>query len=129
MSTPAGTQPVPVPVHVASVEAGVQLGQPPPAGRAVRTRFLTETVDDANPVRPLLPADDRRECAWLQATGGDVYLCDNQADAEKLAGSILPASGTAPWPVNGQGALWVAQAATGAVCIVSCTADYRSEKP
>ncbi|MGH3121722.1 MAG: hypothetical protein ACRDND_11960 [Streptosporangiaceae bacterium] len=127
MSTPAGTQPVPVPVHLTSIGVGVQLGQPPPAAGAVRTRFLTETVDDANPVRPLLPADDARECAWLQATGGDVYLCASESDATQAtpAGSVLPSANTGPWPARGQGAVWAAQATSGDSCVISVTADYR----
>lgn len=124
MTTPAPIEPVPV--HITGVEASVQLGQPAPARRRpVRTRFLAETVDDANPVRPLLPDDAARVRAWLQVTGGDVYLCESQAKAEQLQGSVLPAGNTAPWPAGGQGALWVAQAVAGFACTVSCTADYQ----
>lgn len=123
---PAG--PVPVPVHIAGISAEVTLGQAAPApGRdRIRTRFLTETVDDANPVRPLLPDDSHRAGAQIQATGGDVVLCASQSDAQQAPpqGSTLPSANTAPWPVRGQGAVWAAQATSGDSCVISVTADY-----
>jgi len=129
------TQPVndqPVAVHVASIEAGVQLGPAPASGRRhVRTGFMTETVDDTNPVRPLLPASPDRVSAQVQVTGGDIYLCDSEAKALQAAdvagshqGSILPSANTGPWPLHGENAVWIAQVTATKTCVVSVTADY-----
>jgi hypothetical protein len=125
-SPPAGDL-TPVPVHVTGISAGATLGHAAPLGRdRVRTRFLTETVDDINPVRPLLPDDSDRVCARIQATGGDVVLCASEADAQHAPpqGSVLPSANTAPWPVRGQGAVWAAQKTPGTSCVISVTADY-----
>lgn len=99
--------------------------------KALRTRFGTETVDDSNPVRPLLPDASDRECAYVQAIGGDVYLCDSEAKAKQAAdqaaselGTLLPHANTAPWPLHGSQAVWIAQVAAASSCIVSYTADY-----
>ncbi len=227
--------PEPVRVHLASsdLEIGAQAAPRPRPDRIV-TRFLTETVDDTNPVRPLLPDDSDRAGAWIQASGGaaaaqtggkaavaagagaaalpstasltrfdvtftaattaagtitvskvsngnytydvpvgatglsvsypgtglapsgggptvtvagvgaaitgdisvfgtlpatagDVVLCASEADAQHNPpqGSVLPAAGTAPWPVAGQGAVWAAQKTPGTSCVISVTADYR----
>jgi hypothetical protein len=124
---PAG-EITPIPVHVTGVSAEVSLGHaaPRPGPDRVRTRFLTETVNDTNPVRPLLPDDSDRVSAWVQATGGDVVLCASQSDAQHAPpqGSTLPMGNTAPWPVRGQGAVWAAQAAAASSCVISVTADY-----
>lgn len=128
MTTPAGMDPVPVIVHGLSAEASASIGTPTPPRpvRPVRTRFLAETVDDINPVRPLLPADPDRVCAWIQATGGDVVLCASQPDAQQSPpqGAVLPSANTAPWPVAGQGAVWAAQKTAASSCVISVTADY-----
>lgn len=99
--------------------------------KALRTRFGTETVDDSNPVRPLLPDAPERECAYVQATGGDVYLCDSESKALQAAdhanselGTLLPHGNTAPWPLRGGQAVWIAQVTAASSCIVSYTADY-----
>jgi len=114
-----------VSVHVASVAPGVALGRAP-AGDRLRTRYLTETVDNANPVRPLLGDDPGRACAWIQATGGDVVLCASESDSGQVppAGSVLPSANTGPWPLRGQGAVWAAQKTAAATCVISVTADY-----
>lgn len=99
----------------------------------VVTRFGTETVDNANPVRPLLPDDPGRVCAWVQATGGNVYLCDSESKAIQAAGQVnsgvgtfLPAANTAPWELLGSQAVWIAQVSTGTTCVVGYTADYET---
>lgn len=123
-------EPKPVSVHVTSIAAGVQLGNVAPHDK-IRTEFKTETVDDANTVRPLLPDSPDRVCAYVQVTGGDVYLCDSESKAKQAVnqsnsevGSILPSANTAPWPVRGQGAIWIAQVTSSKTCVVSVTADY-----
>lgn len=121
----------PVQVHVASVAAGVALGGAHAARRARRTAFGTETVNDTNTVRPLLPDNPDRVCAYVQVTGGDVYLCDSESKAIQAAdtassdlGTLLPHTNTAPWPISGQQAVWVAQVTAASSCVVSFTADY-----
>ena len=122
----------PVPIHLASVADGVALAGPRRAASAIVTRFGTETVDDSNSVRPLLPASDERVCAYVQATGGDVYLCDSEAKATQARdttnselGTFLSHTNTAPWPIGGQQAVWIAQVTAASSCVVSFTADYR----
>lgn len=121
----------PVRVHVASVDEGVAISGPQRARGRIVTAFGTETVDDSNPVRPLLPESPERVCAYVQATGGDVYLCDSEAKANQAhdtassdLGTLLPHGNTAPWPVGGQQAVWIAQVTAASSCIVSFTADY-----
>lgn len=130
MSEPM-TEVPPVRVHVASVSAEVALGTSPVARRARRTAFGTETVDDTNPVRPLLPDNPDRVCAYVQVTGGDVYLCDFEAKAIQAhdtinseLGTLLPHGNTAPWPLGGTQAVWIAQVTAASTCVVSFTADY-----
>lgn len=130
MSTPnqpAGDVLTPIPVHLAGISAEVSISQAVKHDR-VRTRFLGETVDDTNPVRPLLPDDPDRLCAWIQASGGDVVLCASQADAQQSppAGAVLSAANTGPWPVRGEGALWAAQKTAASTCVISVTADYKT---
>jgi hypothetical protein len=117
--------PRPVSVHVASAAPGVSLGRAR-AGDRYRTRYLTETVDNSNPVRPLLGDDPERARAWVQATGGDVVLCASESDAGQTPpnGSVLPSANTAPWPLRGQGAVWAAQKTAASTCVISVTADY-----
>lgn len=122
----------PVPIHVASVAAEVALSGPQRARRARTTEFGTETVNDTNPVRPLLPQNPDRVCAYVQVTGGDVYLCDSESKAIQAAdttssdlGALLSHTNTAPWPITGQGPVWVAQVTAAASCVVSFTADYQ----
>jgi hypothetical protein len=126
----------PIPVHVTGIEPAAAAALPAPRRRrkVIVTRFGTETVDDTNPVRPILPEDPGRVCAWLQASGGDVYLADTQAKASAAAdtassgeATLLPKANTAPWPVHGQQPVWAAQAAAAAACVISFTADYESE--
>jgi hypothetical protein len=91
-------------------------------------------VDNSNTVRPLLPEDGERVCAYVQATTGDVYLCDSEAKANQAAGAanselgtFLPHANTAPWPIRGSQAVWIAQATSGGgSCVVSFTADYEA---
>jgi len=127
MTEPAGYD---VRVHIASSDVPLHPAAAPATqpARRVQTRLLNETVDDTNPVRPLLPDDGDRICAWVQVTGGDVYLCVSQSDASQAtpAGSILPSANTGPWPVRGQGALWAAQVTAGKTCVISVSADYGS---
>lgn len=125
MTTPE--QMTPVPVHVTGISAEVSLGQPAgPRRDRIRTRFLNETVTDTNPVRPLLPDDPDRVIAYIETTGGDVYLCGSQSDASQSppAGSVLPTAFTSAWPIRGQGAVWIAQKTAATTCVVSATADY-----
>lgn len=117
----------PVKVHVVADTSGA----PPRPRKTLVTRFGTETVDDDNPVRPLLPESADRECAYVQATGHSVYLCDSESKALQAAdtanshlGTLLPQANTAPWPVRGTQPVWVAQVTAGFTCIVSFTADY-----
>lgn len=136
MSTDPGpaTAYEPVHIHVASMAPEVTLGQAlSPRRDQIRTRFGTETVDDTNPVRPLLPDHPDRVCVYVQVTGGDVYLCDSESKASQAAdaaasglGSILPATNTGPWPVRGTQAVWAAQVTPSKTCVVSFTADYRA---
>lgn len=128
MSCPE-TGPAPIPVHVTGVSAEVSLGAGAPAAPArprLRTEFTSESVDDANPVRPLLPDKTSRVIAWVQATGGDVLLCDTEVNARQGIGSPLPSANTAPWPLGGTQAVWIAQKTAGNTCTVSCTADYET---
>jgi hypothetical protein len=126
---PAGDVMTPIPVEIHGMTAGVaaSLGQQPQRPhKALRTDFGTETVDDTNKSRPLLPAAPERRCAYIQATGGDVILCKDESSAQQLQGSLLPKTNTAPWPFPGQGAVWIAQAQAGDTCKVSFTADYET---
>ena len=125
VNPPAGDQLTPIPVHVASIAVQASIGGEAPR-RGLRTRFITETVDDTNPVRPLLPADPALRCAHVQVSGGDVFLCGSRGDAERPTpdGAVLPSGNTAPWPLRGQGGLWAAQKTAGTTCVVSVTADY-----
>lgn len=125
----------PVPVHVTGVDVGVSMGTPAPEpapARAVATRFGTETVDDTNPVRPILPADPDRVCAYVQATGGDVFLAASEGNAKQAQdspnsaeGTFLSHTNTAPWPIRGTEAVWAAQVTATNTCVVSFTADYK----
>jgi hypothetical protein len=113
-------------VHLAGVEPGVALGAgtPPAARRKIVTRFGTETANDVNPIRPLLPRAEERLLAIVQATGGDVYLCDSESKAKQGLGSLLSSSSSAPWPLLGTQPVWIAQVTGGKTCTVAFTAEY-----
>lgn len=121
----------PLRVHLESAEPGVLPGAAP--HKKIMTRFVTETVDNQNTVRPLLPDTPGRVLAIVQVSGGDVHLCDTQGHAQAAAGgqgtselgTRIPA-GTAPWPLLGEGAVWIAQVTAGTTCTVACTADYKT---
>lgn len=133
---PAAGEHMPEPVHVHIASADVPLVTPaaaPAPRRRIRTRFLTETVDATNPVRPLLPESDDRVIAQLQVTGGDIYLCDSEhaaiqavGTAASEQGAILPSANAGPWPISGGAAIWAAQVSTAtSASVISVTADYR----
>lgn len=125
---------MPVPMHLATVSpdaASALAGHDPLSSGAgnrkrVVTAFGAETVDNVNPVRPLLPDNPDRICAHVQVTGGDVWLCDSESRAIQAMplGAVLPAANTGPWPLRGQQAVWVAQHTADKTCVVSFTADY-----
>lgn len=126
MTTPDPEYP-PVAMHLASAAPGVTVcGQR--ARKALRTDFGSETVDDTNRVRPLLPAAPGRRIAHVQATGGDVWLCDSEAKAKAATpeGSVLPSANTGPWPVHGTNAVWIVQKTATNTCVVSFTAEYET---
>jgi hypothetical protein len=70
----------PVQVHVV---ADSTRSQPAAPARRIVTRYGTETVDNTNPVRPLLPESAERIVAHIQATGGDIYLCESENKASQ----------------------------------------------
>lgn len=119
----------PVPVHITGAEPGTIGGAPARPHKLTRTDFGSETVDDTNKVRPLLPESSRRRSAHVQATGGDVWLCDGEAKAKggTPEGSVLPAANTAPWPIRGHNAVWIVQKTGATTCVVSFTADYQED--
>lgn len=114
----------PVRIHVVSSDVpmgGAASGQ----RKRIVTSFGSETVDATNTVRALLPDAPDRVCAYVQVTGGDVYLCDSESKAKQAIplGAVLPKANTAPWPLRGQQGVWIANAGT-VTCTVSFTADY-----
>lgn len=119
----------PVRMHLASAEPGVLDVAAAKPHKPLRTAFGSETVDDTNSVRALLPASPERRIAHVQVTGGDVWLCDSERNAKASTpiGSVLPSANTAPWPVRGTNAVWIAQKTATNTCVVSFTADYEGE--
>ena len=113
----------PIPVHLTSSDVPLIS---PPKHDVVRTEFNRATCDDTNKIQPILPDSPQRHCAYIQVTGGDVYLCDSEAKAKSTTpqGMILPSANTAPWPLYGQNAVWAVQVTGGKTCVVSVTADY-----
>lgn len=118
-------------VHLTGTDVELGGGHQPGGRKKIVTRFGTETVDNTNLVRPLLPDAPARVCAWVQATGADVYLCDTESKAIQAAGAVnsglgtlLPHGNAAPWPLRGQQAVWIAQVSTStSSSVVSFTAD------
>jgi hypothetical protein len=82
-------QPEPVRVHLASSDVQISQQAPPPGRDRVVTRFLTETVDNTNPVRPLLPDDPHRVGAWLQATAAAASVNANGTQTSAAAGTVI----------------------------------------
>lgn len=113
-------------VHLTGTDVPMGAGHQPGRHKKIITKFGSETVDNTNPVRPLLPDHAGRMIAWLDTSGGDVVLCDSEAKANQAtpAGSTLPGAYTAPWPVRGQQAIWAVQKTANTTCVVNYTADY-----
>lgn len=111
----------PIKVHLES--SSVSLTKP---RDKVRTEYSTETCQDGNTVQPVLSDNPDRVCAYIQVTGGDVYICNSEAHAKASTpqGMILPSANTAPWPIYGQNAVWAVQVTGGKTCVISVAADY-----
>lgn len=117
-----GTQPVPV--HVTSIDAQVQLGQAPaaaPPRPRIGCRPYTVVLTSNNPVLPILDWDDKRVYALVQAGGNDAVISNNKSEAYSAAnqvatlpspiGMVLPYGNTAPTKIPGGEQWWAAAAA------------------
>lgn len=78
----------------------------------------------------ILPASNKRVIAFVQALDDDVWLSDSKANAQSGAGSVLPKSNGAPWPVIDSGVIWASNTSgsfngPGGVSRVVVVATYR----
>ncbi len=103
--------------------------------RVPRDEFGQETVDNTNPVRPLLFPDPNRVCVSVQARGGDVWLGDSERAVKQARshpaspGAMLLPAGAAPWPpMRGQQAVWIGQATPDKTCVVDFVVTRLIEK-
>lgn len=118
----------PVPIHLASVEPGIDLAGPR-AYKACRTVFRTVRLIAADPVQEIVPASEDREIAWVQALDDDIILSERLGDGQTSTGAIVPKINTAPYPVRHDGVVYASAitfSGAGAVSRVSVTAVYRS---
>lgn len=137
------TQMEPVPVHLASIAAGIAdarktdgAGAGHPVPRGVYTTFVL-TADD--PVQCILPADDDRLQAHVSALDNDIVIgTRNQAQAAQNTAANVPqpiggyipskTSGGSiiPYPVRDCGAVFAGATTTASNSRVSVLAYYRS---
>jgi hypothetical protein len=84
-----GAAPMPVPVHVASIGAGIGPIAPagPPGYRGV---YHTVTLTAGEGAQQLMPASRTREIAWVTAIDADIWLGDNLSDVAAGRGAYVP---------------------------------------
>jgi hypothetical protein len=106
---------------------GVRLVEPPPQRRErVYGTYRIVTVTTSDPSSQLLPASEDRVCAYVQALDDDVVLSNRESDANAGAGTRVPKTNTAPWPIYDQGVLYAAvPVLAGATSRISVSAYYR----
>jgi hypothetical protein len=75
----------------------------------------------------ILPASSLRVVAMIQPLDDDIVVSDNMSDANSGRGATIPKTNTAPWPIQGSGAVyaWVAGNMAGAQSRISVSAVYR----
>lgn len=131
-----GAAPRSIPVHLASVEPGVDVGQAADGGPGVETIFRTVTLNANDPAQEIMGASDSRIIAWVMAIDADIYLADKQSDAANGHGAYIPCvipaatkpSLNGPYPVRDHRTIYAAPVVTltGAGTLrVSVTAVYR----
>lgn len=79
--------PVPVPVHITGMAAGVKLGTARPQRHSV---YHTATLIASDPAQDILPASDHRVKAWILAIDADIWIGPNQSDVAVGAGAYVP---------------------------------------
>lgn len=125
----------PVKVHIASAEAGVQLGGTAEATqKGCRAVYQTVTLTANDPVQPILPADPSREIAYVQALDNDIVIAGTRGIAGSAVnttagappdGTVVPKANTVPYPVHDNGAVFAGVTTTGSNSRVSVAAYYR----
>jgi len=100
----------------------------PPRLRAVY-QTVTLTLGDLETVasQEILPASDKRVSAYVQPLDDDIVIAGNESDARNGAGTTVPATNLAPWPINDQGSVFVAcLALSGPTSRIAVCASYRA---
>ena len=113
---PAGDV-TPVPMHLASIEAGLSLGAAPERSCSIRTIAATyvSTAGDGNGPVQILPQTSKKRRAIISAHGavggGNPanafgWLAPNKSDAANQRGAYIQAAGTVPVILHGQDPWW-----------------------
>lgn len=123
----------PVKVHIVSTEV-VPQPAPKPKRKNRRTVFETVVLTANEPVQIILPSSDARVKAYIQPLDNDIVLTSSKAQAQASAntetnvpfpsGTYLPKSNTAPYPVEGNDAVYAAATTTATSSRVSIQAVY-----
>lgn len=122
---------VPVGVHIVSSA----VPQPAAAGK-LRTSYETYVLTANDPAQCILPDDDKRVIALVQAIDNDIVLGPTNAVAGSTVntvagvpqpnGAYIPKANTAPTPVKGGNAVWAGITTAGSNSRVTVIATYRA---
>lgn len=87
----------------------VQVTSPIPRGaERYHGVYRTVTLTAAAAGKEIAIPSVDRVCLYVQALDDDICISQNQSDAEKGAGLIIPHTNTAPTPIYDQGIVYVA---------------------
>lgn len=92
-----------------------------------QTVILLPAPLGVTPAEEILPASPLRSIAWIQCLDDDMVISDNQSDAAAGRGITIPKTNTAPWPIQGSGAVYAWPAAgtlAGAQSRISVASTY-----
>jgi hypothetical protein len=123
----------PVKVHI--VADATKGDAAPPKRRQHRAVYQTFLLTAANPTECILPADEDRVSAYVQALDNDIVLGHTQGivgngvnmvtGAPAPYGALVPHANTAPFPVDDNAAVFAGATTAASSSRVTVIASYR----
>lgn len=118
----------PVPMHLASIEPGIELGGGKEPYRACESVYRLVRLQASDPVQEILPASEDREIAYVLALDDDIVINTKMGDAQNGAGMLIQHTNPVPYPIRHDGVLYASAqtfSGAGANSRVSVSAVYR----
>jgi hypothetical protein len=130
MSDHPAIEPIQVIAHIKSSDVSLDGAAP-----RLRTSYETFVLTANDPAQCILPEDDRRVCAYVQAIDNDIVLgptkavvnnpVNTVANVPQPNGAYVPKANTAPYPVYDSNAVYAGITITASNSRVTVVATYR----